>query len=185
MTHHTPERPPEPPHGPEGGAVPSAMNGAHLQSPSSVVCLHLLTFGRLFSARPEKIRTSVPVLPPAPAMPAHPPHLLRAGRAAVPAVRTVTPAAGRAAGLCFAEHVQPHAGGTFAPAACGFWQPLQGAALGSQSCLFGSMSCFCLGLQLPVSCCTNTALSAVLPPASSHSSALLFAVLRISHTSAG
>lgn len=93
-THSSPERTPEPPHGPEGGAVPLAVNGAHLQSFSSVVCLNLLTFGRSLSARPEKVRTYLPVLPPAPATPAHLPHLLQvrrqAGRAALPAVRTVT-----------------------------------------------------------------------------------------------
>lgn len=158
-THHSPERTPEPPHSSEGGAVPLAVNRVDLQSSSSVVCLHLLPLGRLFSARSENIRTHLPVLPPAPAMPA----AGRERRAALPAVRTVTPSLRPAAGLCFAEHVQPHAGGTFAPAACGSWQAFQGAALGSQSCLFRSMLCFCLGLQLPVSCCTNTALSPISP----------------------
>lgn len=79
-THHSPERTPELPHGPEGGGVPLAVNGAHLQSSSSVVCLHLLTFGRSFSARPEKVQTYLPVLPPAPATPAHLPHLLQASK---------------------------------------------------------------------------------------------------------
>lgn len=88
---------------PEGGAVPLAVNTLSLQSSSSVVCLHLLTFGRLFSARPEKI-TYLPVLPPAPAMPAHLRWLLQAGRAAVPAVRTVTPAQ---AGLLGRAHAAP------------------------------------------------------------------------------
>lgn len=180
-THHSPERTPEPPHGPEGGAVPLAVNGAPLQSSSSVVCLHLLTIGTWFKNQSTCASScssyACTSAPPAAGR--------QGGRAALPAVRTVTPTTGRAAGLCFAEHVQPHAGGTFAPAACGSWQPFQGAALGSLSCLFGTVSCFCPGLQLPVSCCTNTALSPVLPPASSHSSALLFVVLRISHTSAG
>lgn len=130
-----------------------------------MLCLHLLTFGKLSSARLRNVRKHLPALPPLLATPTHLPHLLQAARQSRFASSEESDPTTTASGWqgCAVQSTcssTPEARSLRLPVS---WQAFQAAATCSESCLFGSMSCFCLVLQLPVRRCTNTALSSVPP----------------------
>lgn len=87
--------------------------------PPPLSCLHLLTFGRLSSAKARNVRKHLPVLPPLLATPARLPRLLQAARqsgfASSEDSDPTTAASGGRAVFCRARAAR----GMFALAACG------------------------------------------------------------------